>query len=160
MTFGRFCLNVKETKRDPSNLGYFCWTKYGGAGKVTCVIMLYTPHDRSSGDTKGRTMWDQHKTHYESQGMLDKDPCDALFGDLVEKIIQRKREDSKVVLAGDFSEDVYKGKLVQRLAEEGMHMSEQMQVTVGLKIRTSYTQQGFQSSLWHLCNDRDSVCDS
>ena len=107
MTFGRAVSNVRKVDRDKTKLGRFCWTKLGGAGKTTYVMIMYMPHNKENADTKRQTVWDQHKTYYTREGMVDKEPCLALFEDVVEKLLSWKQEDCKIVLTGDFNEDVY-----------------------------------------------------
>ena len=72
LTRGRMSANVKEAKADETNLGRFCWTKVGGAGKTTYVMTVYMPHNREKDKTKGLIVWDQHKIHYESEGSMKK----------------------------------------------------------------------------------------
>ena len=66
LTRGRMCASVKEVDADKTNLGCFCWTKVGGAGKMTYIMTVYMPHNKEKDDTKKLTVWDQHKIHYES----------------------------------------------------------------------------------------------
>ena len=85
LTRVRMTANVKEIDADETKvLGCFCWTKVGGAGKMTDVMTVYMPHNREKDDTKGLTVWDQHKIHYESEGHMEKEPCQALFEDVVD----------------------------------------------------------------------------
>ena len=65
MTLGRMSANVKKVDRDETKLGRFCWTKLGGAGKMTYIMTVYMSHNRKYNQTKGLTVWDQHTTHYE-----------------------------------------------------------------------------------------------
>jgi hypothetical protein len=134
MAFGRAVARVQEVDRDETKLGRFCWTKLGGSGKTTYVMTMYMPHNKSSGNTKLQTVWDQHKTHYNSQGKADKEPCRALFEDVIGKLLTWKQEDCEIVLVGDFNEDIYEGKFSERLAKDDLNMSEQILKTTGVKI--------------------------
>ena len=60
LTRGKMIASVRQVKADESGLGRFCWTKVGGAGKMTYVMTVYMPHNREKGETKGLTVWDQH----------------------------------------------------------------------------------------------------
>ena len=66
--------------------------------------------------------------------MVDKELCQALFEDVVEKLLSWKQEDYEIVLTGDFNEDVYRGKFSTRLAEEDLNMTTQILKTAGSEI--------------------------
>jgi len=132
MTMGRISGSVKKVDVDPTNLGRYFWTKLGGAGKTTYVMTLYIPNNKKTATTKKRTVWDQHVTYYISKGILDKDPCDILFDDVVKQILAWKRETSEVILVGDFNEDVYRERLAERLAKEDINMDELVLRTTGM----------------------------
>ena len=124
MTLGRMSANAKEVDRDETKLGCFCWTKLGGAGKMTYIMTVYMPHNRKYDKIKGLTVWDQHKTHYEREGSPDKEPCQALIEDMTRKLLEWKREDCKIVVASDFNQDVYQDFLSKRLAEDDLNLTE------------------------------------
>ena len=42
--------------------------------------------------------------------MVDKEPCCALFEDVVDKLLSWKQEGHEIVLTGDVNEVVYRGK--------------------------------------------------
>ena len=79
-------------------------------------------------------VWDQHKTHYNIQGKPDKEPCRALFGDVVRQLLSWKQEDYGIVLVGAFNEDTHKGKVSDRLTKDDLNMSQQILKTTGFKI--------------------------
>ena len=87
MTMGRMSASVKKVDSDPSKLGRYCWTKLGGAGKTTYVMTVYVPCNKKNAKTKKKTVWDQHDTYYTSKGILDKDPCDILFDEVVRQLL-------------------------------------------------------------------------
>ena len=134
VTRGRASARVKKAEADETKLGRYCWTKVGGSGKMTYFMTVYMPHNRERDTTKGGTVWDQQKIHYESEGLLEKEPCQALMEDVIEKLLEWKRDDCEIVLTGDFNQDVYKGELSKRLAEEDINMTEQVLKTTGEEI--------------------------
>ena len=79
---------------------------WGGSGKTTYVMTMYMPPDKISKNTKIQTVWDQYKTHQNSQGKPDKYLCHALFEDVIGKLLPWKQEDCEIVLVGDFNEDI------------------------------------------------------
>lgn len=97
-------------------------------------MTVYIPNNKKHAKTKKRTVRDQHNVYYTSKGILDKDPCDILFGDGVKKLLVWKRENSKMVLVGNFNEDVYKGKFAERLSKEDRNKDELVLRTTGTKI--------------------------
>ena len=138
MTMGKMSANVKKVDSDPSKLGRYCWTKLGGAGKTTYVMTVYMPCNKKNAKTKKKTVWDQHDTYYTSQGILDKDPCDILFDEVIRQLLEWKRERAEIVLVGDFNEDVYRGKLAKRLAEEDINMDELVLRATGMEIPATH----------------------
>ena len=109
-TFRRAVESVCEVNRDKTKLRIFCWIKHGEggrSGKTTYVTTMYMPHNMRSANTKLQTVWDHHKTHYNSQDKPDKDPCRALFEYVVGKLWSWKQEDYEIVRVGGFNEDIY-----------------------------------------------------
>ena len=101
---------------------------------MTYVMTVYMPHNREKDETKGLTVWDQHKIHYESEGLMEKEPCQALFDDVIEKLLEWKAEDCEIILTGDFNENVYQDSFSRRLAEDDINMTEQILKTTGKEI--------------------------
>jgi hypothetical protein len=124
MTFERAVARVQEVDREETKLGRFCWTKLGGSGKTTYVMMMYMSHYKSSRNTKLQTVWGQHNTHYNRQDKGDKEPCRALFEYVIGKRFTWKQKNCEIVLVGGFNEDIYEGKFSQRLAKDDLNMSE------------------------------------
>ena len=134
LTRGRMSASVKQVKANESDLGRFCWTKVGGAGKMTYVMTVYMPHNREKDETKGLTVWDQQKIPYGSEGLMEKESCQTLFDDVVAKLLEWKTEDCEIILTGDFNQDVYQDDFARRLAEEDVNMTEQFLKTTGKEI--------------------------
>ena len=70
--------------------------------------------------------------------MVAKEPCRTLFKDVTEKFLLWRQEDCKIVLTGDFNEDIYRGKFPERLAMDDLNMTEQILQTTGIKIPPTY----------------------
>ena len=124
MTFERAVASVHTVNRDSTKLGRFCWTKVGSSRKNMHVTTMYMPHNKDNTDTKKHMVRDQHKTHYTSKGMVNKEPCCTLFEDVVEKCVSWEQEGCEIVLVGDFNEDIHRGKFSERLAKDDLNMLE------------------------------------
>ena len=66
--------------------------------------------------------------------MVNKEPCDALLEDHVEKLMLWKRKYCKIVLARDFNDDVYRDKTSEQLADADLIITEQILKTTGIKL--------------------------
>ena len=124
-------VRLAETKLSQED---FSGPKLGGSGKITYVMTMYMPYNKENADTKRQTVWDQPKTHYTSKGMVDKEPGQALFEDVTEKLLLWKQDNCDIVLTGDFNEDVYRDKFSERLAKDDLNMMEHTLKTTGVKI--------------------------
>ena len=67
--FGRISTFVKESPKDPSNLGRFCSMLLTGGGKKTHLVQLYVPSNPEK-KLKGFTVWDQQSRVWEKKGNL------------------------------------------------------------------------------------------
>ena len=101
---------------------------------MTYVATMYMPHNKENFNTKKQTVQDQHTTYHTSKEMVDKESCDALLKDVVEKLMSWKREDFRIVLTGDFSDDVYGGKVDGQSAGADMNMMEHILKTTGVEL--------------------------
>ena len=91
---------------------------------MTYVMMMYMPHNKETSNTKKeQTMWDQQNIYYTSKGMTDNKPCDALLEDVVKKLVFWKRMDCKILLAGDFNDDIYRDNIAEQLADADLNAS-------------------------------------
>ena len=72
VAFGRVSTFVRESPKDPSNLGRFCSMLLSGGGKKTRFVQLYVPGDPGR-NSKGFTVWDQQCRVWEK-----KEICAAL----------------------------------------------------------------------------------
>ena len=75
--FGRISTFVKESPKDPSNLGCFCSMLLTGGGKKTRLVQLYVPSNPGK-KSKGFTVWDQQSRVREKKGDL-RSPRTILF---------------------------------------------------------------------------------
>ena len=72
--------------------------------------------------------------NYTDKGMIDKEPHQALFKDIGEQLMLWKRENCKIVIAGDFNEDVYRGRFSKILAKDNLNMTEHILKITGVNI--------------------------
>ena len=101
---------------------------------MTYIMTVYIPRNKEKANTKKQTVWDQQKTYYTGKGVIDKDPCDILFDDIIKQLLIWKHENCGIVLAGDFNDDVYKGKLAERLRKDNVNMDKLVFRTTGKQI--------------------------
>ena len=66
--------------------------------------------------------------------MVNKESCQALFEEVIEKLMSWKQEDCEIVLTGDFSEDIYRGTFSKRLATDDLNMTDEIVKTTVVKI--------------------------
>ena len=66
--------------------------------------------------------------------MVDKEPCRALFEDVVGKLLTWKQEECEIVLVGDLNKNIYRGKFSERLAKDDLNMFDQVLKTTGVKL--------------------------
>ena len=66
--------------------------------------------------------------------------ADIFFEDLISQLVQWKGEVSKVLMMGDFNENVYTEKLASRLAEDDLRMEEQVRKSTGEEIPSTHVQ--------------------
>ena len=85
--------------------------------------------------------------------MVDKEPCQALFKDVVEKLLSQKQEDCEIVLGGDFNDDVYRRKFSERLTKDDFNMTEHILKITGGKIPHTYDR-GSKAICISFCNCR------
>ena len=81
---GRVAAFVKDTPKDPSNLGRFCSMLLAGGGKKTQIVIIYVPGDPGR-NSKGETVWDQHSRVWEKKGDL-RSPGVILFEQIISQI--------------------------------------------------------------------------
>ena len=85
--------------------------------------------------------------------MMDKEPYQALFKNLVEKLVLWKQDDYEIVLTGDFVEDVYRSKFSERLVNDNLRMTERILKNTGIEIPPTHDC-GLKAHRWGGCNCR------
>ena len=70
--------------------------------------------------------------------MVDKEPCQDMFKDVVEKLLSWKQDDCEILLTRDFNEDVYRRKFSERLIKDDLKMTETIQKTTGVNISPTH----------------------
>ena len=118
---GRICDVVQEVGKDDKNLGRWSWIKLtGDTGVTTYIVSAYYPRKSSSGGK--RTAWFQHKSEYE--GLGDMRPHSVIYEEDLLKLIKPWREGgANVVLCMDVNQNVYSGKLAQKLMKAPYSLS-------------------------------------
>ena len=120
---GRVAAFVKDTPKDPSNLGRFCSMLLAGGGKKTRIVIIYVPGDPGR-NSKGETVWDQHSRVWEKKGDL-RSPGVILFEQIISQLLIWKADREEIILMGDFNENVYTGMYAERLSRPDLNMTEQ-----------------------------------
>ena len=75
---------------------------------------------------------------------MEKEPRQALFDDVIDKLLEWKTEDCEIILTGDFNQHVYQDHFAQILAEDDINMTEQILKTTGKKYLQHMTEGGGQ----------------
>jgi hypothetical protein len=112
---GRFSFFVTEVRFDASGLGRWTWLYVGGSGKTTRMIMAYQPCAPGRHTTRGKMVWDQHRWYFEAHREI-KSPRAMLKSDLLSLLCRWKVAGDKILLMGDFNENVYTGNFAIVLA--------------------------------------------
>jgi hypothetical protein len=92
----------------------------GGGRKTTHVLVAYHPC-QSHCNTGSNTIWDQHLCYFEAQGNT-KSPIQNLHDDLVYLLTKWKHAGDKIVIMGEFNEDVYNGVLSVHISSESLQL--------------------------------------
>ena len=69
--------------------------------------------------------------------MVDRESCDTLLEDIVEKLLSWKHKNDEIVLAQDFNDDIYSGNTAEQLDNADLNMTEQIFKTTGAGIPPS-----------------------
>ena len=75
---------------------------------------------------------------------MEKEPRQALFDDVIDKLLEWKTEDCEIILTGGFNQNVYQNQFAWRLAEDNINMTEQILKTTGKKYLQHMTEGGGQ----------------
>ena len=136
VAFGRISTFVKESPKDPSNLGRFCSMLFTGGGKKTRLVQLYVPSNPGK-KSKGFTVWDHQSRVWEKKGDL-RSPRMILFEQIISRLLLWKSVGEEIILMGDFNENVYTGRYTKRLAMQDLNMTEQCHTTTKQRLPATF----------------------
>jgi hypothetical protein len=131
-TVGRLSAFVTVTGVDSTGLGQWSWVQTGSGGKTMRVIMAYQPVNLRQW-TKGKTVWDQHVRYFEARGEIQT-PWAMFCADLVSLLWQWKHSGDKIILLGDFNENVYTGDIATALSQDEFWMYKLCQQITGIPL--------------------------
>jgi len=116
------CLSTMTvaTGVDSIGLGRWAWMHMGGGGKTTHVLVAYHPCQPHH-NTGSNTIWDQYLCYFEARGNA-KCPIQNLHDDLVYLLTKWKHAGDKIVIMGEFNEDVYNGVLSVHISSESLQL--------------------------------------
>jgi hypothetical protein len=133
---GRFASFVTDIGYDTTSLGRWSWIKVGGGGKNTRMVTAYQP-SKPGGKTRGETVWDQHTRYFEARGEI-RHPRQMFVVDLLNQIREWKLAGGKIILTGDFNEDVYGGKLARKRSHDDIRMTELCFQVTGARLPSTH----------------------
>jgi hypothetical protein len=129
---GRISLFVKGSGTDTTGLGRWCWLYIGGGSSTTRIITAYQPC-KPGRNKKGGTVWEQHTRYFKARGEV-RNPRQMFLVDLLSILWRWKAAGDKILLVGDFNQNVYAGTLAEALSRDKFRMSEVCQCTTGLSL--------------------------
>jgi hypothetical protein len=121
-TAGRFSSFLKEVGTDSFELGRWSWVYAGGGSKSTRIIVVYQPWGTRKRKTMGEMMWDQHLQYFEARGEI-RDPRVMFQHNLISLLCRWKAAGDKILLIGDFDENVYSRPIAILLSEDELWLS-------------------------------------
>ena len=95
--------SIKESGKDPSGLGRWCWTKFQRKEYVTRLVSVYRPCD-SNGEL---SVASQHRRFFYSKETA-RDPRQAILEDLGEELDKWTEAGENILLFIDANTDVWK----------------------------------------------------
>jgi hypothetical protein len=134
---GRFSSFVTEVGINMAGLGHWAWVRVGGRGKSTRIITAYQPCDPKK-KAMGETVWDQHTRYFEARGEI-RNPRVMFKSDLLNLLRAWMVTGDKVLLFGNFNEDVYSGALAEDLARDEFRMPELCFCTTSICLPSTHT---------------------
>ncbi len=137
MAMGRFSAEVVELGVDPTSLGCWCWLKVGSGEKKTRIVMAYQPSGSKSTNSAGTTVREKHEQYFKARGDL-RLACAIFFEQLTSQLIVWKHTNHDIILLGDFNENVYLGRIAQRLSQPDLMLSEQCLQCTGIHIPPTF----------------------
>ena len=91
--------------KDPTDLGRWCWTLFGGRGEHQCrVVMAYRPCEPTN-KREINTVNIQHVNYLRKQGDL-RTPRQAILEDLFKDLSKWKEEGDSLLVFIDANEDI------------------------------------------------------
>ena len=129
---GRLSASVIDTGQDHTGLGRWSWILVGHGTQRTRIVTAYQPCSPPK-SSKGFTVFEQQQRYFEPKGDL-RSPRTIFMEHLIAQLKVWKHEGNEIILAGDFNEHVYNGRLAKRLADEDLGMTEMCLKTTGQPI--------------------------
>ncbi len=133
---GRICDVIQEVGSDDTGLGRWSWISLHGGTTTTRIISAYLPR-KPNRNSRGRTVWEQHKRYFEARGDM-RYPSTIFILDILKLIKQWISSGDHVILAMDANQDVYSGKLAQELNREPYNMTCLLQRAMGVTVPNSH----------------------
>ncbi len=134
---GRFSSFVTEVGINMAGMWHWVWVRVGGGGKSTWIITAYQPCDPKK-KTMGETVWDQCTRYFKPQGET-RIPRAMFKSDLLNLLRAWMVTRDKVLLFGNFNEDVYSDTLADDLARDEFRMTELCFCTTGICLWSTHT---------------------
>ncbi len=134
---GRFSSFVTEVGINMASLGHWAWVRVRGRGKSTRIITAHQPRDPKK-KAVGETVWDQHTRYFVALGEI-RNPRVMFKSDLLNLLREWMVTGDKVLLFGNFNEDVYSGALADDLARDESGMTELCFCTTSVCLRSTHT---------------------
>ena len=133
---GRVCDNISSTGVDHTGLGRWAWLRLGHGNTTTRILSAYLPH-KPGRNSRGRTVWKQHSRYFEARGDL-RYPSTIFTEDLLDLIRKWITQGEHVLLAIDANQNVYSGKLAQRLRDPPFNMTCMLEEATGEQVPNSH----------------------
>jgi hypothetical protein len=133
---GRFASFITETGIDFSGLGRWTWLYVGDGGKKTHIVTAYQPCNPWK-RTMGETVWDQQVCYFESCGKV-RHPRIMFQANVLNLISLWKVAGDKIMLFGDFNENIYSRILALTLLGNEFQMSELCWQTSGIRLLSTH----------------------
>ena len=113
-TCGPILATTTTTGNDPRNLGRWSWFKFHGSdGIVVRVVSVYIPC-KNLDPTQSGSVYAQHRRYYLRKN-IESCPIENLKNELLNEIDQWVRNGEKIIVCGDFNENVDRSMFVQDL---------------------------------------------